>query len=116
MSGGTSYWAGAAAEERVAEHYARCGAAIAERRWRGRGGEIDVIARDGDRLIFVEVKASRTHARAAERVSPRQIARLHAAAGEFMAGEPRGADTEARFDVALVDGTGRVEVRENVFL
>ena len=45
--GVTSYHAGVAAEEAVARQYERAGLHIAARRWRGKGGEIDLIARDG---------------------------------------------------------------------
>jgi len=111
--GGTSYHAGRVAEDIVAERYRRRGLAIAGRRWRGAGGEIDLIVRDGEAVVFIEVKKSRSHARAAERLGERQIARLFSAASEFLAGEPKGQLTETRFDVALVDGMGRVEILEN---
>lgn len=54
--------------------------------------------------------------RRAERLQPRQIARLQVAAEEFMGQEPRGLNTPARFDVALVDGTGRIEILENALM
>lgn len=88
---------------------------ITARRWRGQGGEIDIVARDGEGVIFIEVKAARTHARAAERLGRAQQLRIYEAAAEFLAGEPRGSLTEARFDVALVDATGRIEILENAF-
>ncbi|RVV97417.1 hypothetical protein EKE94_12750 [Mesobaculum littorinae] len=116
MSGRVSYHAGLAAEDQVAAHYTARGHRIAGRRWRGRSGEIDLIARDGDDVVFIEVKASRSHAAAAARVSPRQIERIFAAAGEYLAGEPAGQNTPARFDVALVDRTGRIDICENAFL
>lgn len=115
MSGATSYHAGLAAEAQVAAHYQAAGRAIAARRWRGQGGEIDLVARDGSALVFVEVKQAETHAWAAERVSDRQAARIRAAASEYVADEPMGQNTEMRFDVALVDRRGRIEVIENVF-
>ena len=37
------------------------------------------------------------------------------AATEFLAGEPKGQLTDVRFDVALVDDKGRIEVLENAF-
>jgi len=111
--GGRAYLAGCAAEESVAADYARRGLSVVARRWRGRGGELDLIARDGDGLVFIEVKKSRSFADAAARVSVRQMERLLAAASEFVAGEPRGQLTEMRFDVALVDGMGRIEILEN---
>ena len=115
MTGAVSYHAGFAAEAAVAAQYERNGQVIAARRWRGASGEIDLIARDGDGLIFIEVKQSKTHAAAAEHLGPRQMARLLAAATEFVAHEPRGQDTPMRFDVALVDATGRIEILQNAF-
>jgi len=115
MTGQVSYLAGLAAEDQVARLYARAGHQIAARRWRGSCGEIDLIARNGADVIFIEVKKSRTHARAAEHLTPRQIARIYGTAAEFLGGEPRGQATDVRFDVALVDAQGCIEVRENVF-
>jgi putative endonuclease len=115
MSGARSYYAGLAAEDQVATVYNRSGMAVCARRWRGSGGEIDLIARSGAEVIFIEVKQSATHALAAEHLSPRQMARIYASASEFLAGEPAGQLTESRFDVALVDGRGKIEILENAF-
>ncbi len=115
MSGITSYHAGLAAEEIVAGDYARRGRPVVRRRWRGQGGEIDLIARDGDQVIFVEVKKAKSFAEAASRLGERQMRRLWAAAEEYVGNEPRGSLTDVRFDLALVDGCGRVQVIENAF-
>ncbi|MCU0901997.1 MAG: YraN family protein [Cypionkella sp.] len=115
MSGRRSYHAGLSAEDQVAQLYDRAGCAVVARRWRGPCGEIDLIARDGAEVIFIEVKQASSHARAAERLTPRQMARIYASAECFLGGEPAGAHTPARFDVALVDGMGRIEVMENAF-
>jgi len=115
MSGLVSYEAGLAAEAAVARHYVRSGRQITARRWRGTAGEIDLIARDGAEVIFIEVKQSATHALAAQHLTPRQMGRIYASASEFLAGEPAGQGTECRFDVALVDGVGRIEILENAF-
>lgn len=113
LAGAVSHRAGVAAEATVAAHYRRTGREVVAQRWRGQGGEVDLVARDRGELVFVEVKKSRNFARAAERVTPRQIARLFAAAAEFLGTEPGGQATPVRFDVALVDGMGRIEVMEN---
>lgn len=113
MGGAVSYHAGAAAEDQVARLYQARGMAIESRRWRGKGGELDLVARDEEGVIFVEVKKSRTHARAAERLSSRQIGRLFAAASEYLGLTERGLDSPSRFDVALIDSIGRVEILEN---
>ena len=115
MTGLVSYHAGLAAEGSVEGHYVRAGHVVVQRRWRGAGGEIDLIVRDGDSLIFIEVKKSRDFARAAERVSERQMQRIYATASEFLAGEANGQDTDVRFDVALVNGVGEIQVIENAF-
>lgn len=115
MSGVTSYQAGLVAEDQVSAEYRRRGHKTCQRRWRGRGGEIDLIIEDGPGLVFVEVKCARDFARAAERVSRRQMQRIFTTAGEYLARMPNGLDTDARFDVALVDGTGRIEIMENAF-
>ena len=47
---------GAAAEALAAEYLSARGLAIVARNYRCRGGEIDLIARDGDTLVFVEVR------------------------------------------------------------
>ena len=114
MTGAASYHGGLAAEDAVARHYADAGYVIAARRWRSAAGEIDLVLRKEGAVVFVEVKRSRDFAAAAERLGARQIARLLMAAEMFLGSEPAGTDTEARFDLALVDGTGRVEIRENV--
>lgn len=115
MSGTVSYHAGRVAEDQVADLYCRQGRHIAGRRWRGVSGEIDIVARDGDQVIFIEVKKSKTHAMAAEHLSERQMARIYASASEFIGGEPMGQATLVRFDVALVDAMGRIEILENAF-
>lgn len=115
MSGARSYHAGLAAEDQVAQLYDRSGRAVCARRWRGSAGEIDLIARDGAEVIFIEVKQSKTHALAAEHLTSRQMARIYSAASEFLAGEPGGQLTDVRFDVALVDAVGRIEVLENAY-
>lgn len=115
MSGASSYHAGLAAEDQVARFYSRSGREVCARRWRGASGEIDLIARQGAEVIFIEVKQSSTHAMAAEHLTPRQMARIYATASEYLAGEPRGQMTESRFDVALVNAAGQIEILENAF-
>jgi len=110
-----AYHAGRAAEDQVAQLYDRDGMSVCSRRWRGAGGEIDIVARDGTRVIFIEVKQSRTHAEAAAHLTDRQMQRIWAAGSEFLAGEPMGSLTDVRIDVALVDGAGRIEILRNAY-
>jgi len=112
--GQTNHQAGLAAEAIVARDYLNRGQEVACQRWRGKAGEIDLIIRDGDRVVFAEVKKSRTHDRAATRLSFRQLERICNAASEFVDGEPNGQLTEIRFDLATVDQAGTVRIIENV--
>lgn len=112
-AGQLAYYSGRAAETQVAARYTASGHHLCEERWRGRGGEIDLVMRMNDALVFVEVKRAKTHHIAAERITQRQTARLFASASEYLAQEPSGQSTNCRFDVALVDAMGRIEVIEN---
>jgi putative endonuclease len=116
MTGQANYFAGLAAEDIVARDYAARAHHLAARRWRGQAGEIDLVMRDGDTIVFVEVKKSKTFDRAAQMLGRRQMDRIYASAGEFLAGEPKGQLTDVRFDLALVDGRGAVNIIENAFM
>ncbi len=113
--GRMSYEAGLAAEERILSDYERRGFPVHDRRWRGGRGEIDIVLRDGERLIFVEVKQSRTFDNALAHLTEGQIARLYASAEEYIASTPMGSLTDVRFDVALVNQHGEFRILENAF-
>jgi putative endonuclease len=94
--------AGRAAETSAAMLLRLKGYRILARRFQGRRGEIDLIARRGSVLAFVEVKRRPTITAAAESIGPRQQARIAAAAEEFVAQHPRLASLGIRFDAILV--------------
>jgi len=75
---------------------------IAARRWRSPVGEIDIVARRGRLLIFVEVKARDRLDDAAEAVTDRQRRRIAAAAEVWLASHPDDAQCDMRFDAILV--------------
>ena len=108
-----NYHAGLSAEDSVRRHYVRQGADLKEQRWKGPGGEIDLILCEGDRVVFVEVKKSKTHARAVDRVTHRQMGRIRASAEAYLDRCPMGSLTDMRIDVALVDAQGVVQIVEN---
>ncbi|WP_420585128.1 YraN family protein [Ruegeria sp.] len=110
-----SYHAGQAAEQQVASEYERLGFLIEHRRWRGAGGEIDLIARNADGVVFIEVKKSSSFDLAAARINRRQMDRICASAAQFLEHEPAGQLTNTRFDAALVDASGAVQIIENAF-
>lgn len=111
--GRRNHLAGLAAEDCVARRYQQAGACLAARRWRGSIGEVDLVFREGRRVVFVEVKKSRSFDQAAAHLTDRQIRRIYATGSEFLGGEPAGQNTETRFDVALVDARGDIRVIEN---
>ncbi|MEE4187603.1 MAG: YraN family protein [Roseobacter sp.] len=113
FKGQHAYHAGLAAEQSALRCYLARGYQLEALRWRGQSGELDLILRDGEAFVFVEVKKSRSMVQAALQISPSQKARILAAAEEFVATQPSGLLSEMRFDVALVDQNGRVETLEN---
>jgi putative endonuclease len=116
LRGQTADASGRAAEASVARDYLRRGFALCAERWRGKGGELDLVAERGGTYVFVEVKSGPTHACAAERLQGAQIARLQVAAAEFLGSLGLSQDTDCRFDVALTDRLGRIEIVENALL
>lgn len=115
QQGALAYHSGDCAETGVAERYAQAGYQVVSRRWRSAAGEIDLILRQKDLWVFVEVKKARNADLAALRLDRRQMNRICQSACCFCEGLATGSLTEMRFDVALVDGFGRVEIIENAF-
>lgn len=110
-----NHLAGTTAENRVAQDYERRGFAVTQQRWRSPAGEVDLILSGHGGLVFVEVKKSHSIAAAAERLTQRQMTRICHAAECYLAETGAPMDTEIRFDVALMDGTGACEILENAF-
>lgn len=78
---------------------------IIRRRFKAKGGEVDLVASQGKSTIFIEVKWRRTIEAAAASVLPRQRARIEQAAKYFMISERYSEDRSIRFDVvALAPG------------
>ncbi|MFE3836259.1 YraN family protein [Pseudogemmobacter sonorensis] len=112
-----NFHSGHSAEEAVARHYGGNGGEIAARRWRATGGEVDLIVDDADgTLVFVEVKHAPTHDLAATRIGPSQWRRIAATADRYLARRYGHLDVDMRFDLALVDRMGRVEIVENAYM
>lgn len=65
-------------------------------------GEIDLIARRGDLVVFVEVKRRADLAAGLDAISPRQRLRLVRAAEGYLARHPELARCRLRFDVIVV--------------
>lgn len=95
---------GRAAEDLAAAYYAAEGFALLDRRCRLGRGELDLVVRRGDLLVFVEVKARRGSGWGdpSEAAPPWKLRRLRSAARRWLAEHaPRGVE-EFRFDLAAV--------------
>ncbi len=93
---------GLTAENRAAAVLVAKGYRIVSRRWRSPAGEIDIVARRGNVLVFIEVKARAAFDAAAYAVTARQQRRIAAAAAAWLAVNADDAGCDIRFDVILV--------------
>ncbi len=75
---------------------------ILARRWQGGVGEIDIVARRGSVLAFVEVKARANREAALTALTVRQRRRLVRAAETYVARFPQFAGLDLRFDMILL--------------
>ncbi len=82
----------------------RRGYAILDRRYRTRYGEIDIVAQEGDTIVFVEVKARATaeFGLAAEAVTRQKQRQLASMAVDYL-GRHHFTDRPCRFDVVAID-------------
>ena len=117
MSGNdTTTRLGQRGEDLAADYLARQRLTLVARNHRCRGGEIDLICRDGRTLVFVEVRLRRSgdFGGAAASITATKRRRLILAAQHYLAtvGTP---DADCRFDCVLIEGA-RVEWIKNAFL
>jgi putative endonuclease len=104
---------GAWGEETAARYLIDKGFAIIERNWHAAHGELDLVAQDGETLVFVEVKARRRHDYGwpEEAVTPTKQRRLRKTAWAYLQAHEIG-DVDWRFDVVAIDrGPGGDVVR-----
>ncbi|MEZ5162941.1 MAG: YraN family protein [Fimbriimonadaceae bacterium] len=94
---------GKEAEDRAANYLLGLGYTLVTRRFKSSRGEIDLIALDGDTLVFVEVKyRTRGHERAAEAVGWTKQQRFHQAVKEYLA-KADHPPMPSRYDLITVD-------------
>ena len=109
-------------EETAAAYLAQKGYAILERQYRTPAGEIDLIARDGRTLVFIEVKtrSSARYGRPAAAVGREKQRRITRAAMWYMMSEKRQSEAPpCRFDVVEIfaspEGAWKARHLENAF-
>ena len=110
---------GKTGEDLACAELAQRGYKIIARRYRQRGGEIDIIAKDGATWVFVEVKARDSHefGEAAEAVTPYKRRRIARLAMDYVM-RHRLSNCPCRFDVVAIHfdaGETRIEVFQNAF-
>src|ERR1700694_2310836 len=93
---------GLSAESRAAAYLMAKGYRVLAKRFRTPYGEIDLVARKRNLLAFIEVKARASLDEAAYAVTPRQQARIIAAAQGWLMAHPEHAEFDLRFDAVLI--------------
>jgi len=110
---------GKTGEDLACEELKRRGYAIIARRYRRRGGELDIVARDGQTMVFVEVKAREGHAfgEAFEAVTAHKQRQITRIALDYLM-RHRLAHCPCRFDVVSIHfdtGAPAIEVFQGAF-
>lgn len=95
---------GRLAETLAAWAYRLRGFEIMDRRFKAAGGEVDLVARKGPLLVFIEVKRRAAVDDALFAVTYRNRRRMEQAVKSWLARHPRLAQSDIRFDIAAVAG------------
>ena len=105
---------GQMAEAEACRHLQQQGLGLVERNYQCRSGEIDLIMREQQSLVFVEVRyrSSAQFGGAAASVDPRKQAKLIAAASHYLQQHPALAQHPARFDVVAITPTALEWIRD----
>jgi len=110
---------GTSAESLACDHLCRAGLSLVARNYRSPFGEIDLIMREGDATIFVEVRYrhSSRFGTPAETVNAQKQAKLRATAEHFLQQQRRLAGSPCRFDVVAIEGDApaRIHWLQNAF-
>jgi putative endonuclease len=115
-AGGAKKLLGARGEEAASAYLERQGIQIIERNWRCSAGEADIIARESDALVFIEVKTRTTHAAGLpeEAITKAKRARYEKIAIEYLDNHDLPS-SRVRFDVISINvsGKGRAFLRHH---
>ena len=106
---------GAAQEQAACRYLERHGLRLLARNHRCRHGEIDLVMRDADTLVFVEVRYRRggRFGTAADSVDIHKQRRLAAAAGHYLQSHP--SPLPCRFDVVAIGAGDQIDWIRNAF-
>ena len=104
-------------EQRAADHYRALGFELVARNWRcpvrELPGELDLIVRSGELIVFCEVKARQRagFGGAANAVDDAKQARIRALAAAWLAEQSAGGEVDVRFDVIAIEGVTLTHLR-----
>ncbi len=107
-------------EDEAVRFLRKKGYRILERNFRSRLGEIDIVARDGDTIVFVEVKTRSTESFGSPKdaIDARKIRRITRGSMDYLRRNFKDGDVNIRFDVVTVelkDGGYSTELIKNAF-
>ena len=112
---------GKRAEQVALNHLRRHGLSLVTRNFHCRHGEVDLIMRDGECLVFVEVRyrSSHSYIAAALSVDERKQGKIARTAARYLGLKPSLSDCPVRFDVVAFDGgesgAGRIQWIKDAF-
>lgn len=109
---------GADSESMAVTFLKKNGYKIIERNYRTKIGEIDIIAKDGDTIVFIEVKARKSRAYNPKEAVTSSKKRKISMVALYYLKSTRQINTRARFDVVAIDSakkSGAVEIIKNAF-
>ena len=105
-------------ERAAARYLERCGYEVLDRNWSCPAGEVDIVAQDGDTIVFVEVKTRTSIMKGfpEEAVDAEKRARYEKIAAWYLKDECDAVDMHVRFDVMalLVVGEDRAFMKHYV--
>lgn len=112
--------AGSAFEQRACVELERAGLKLLVRNYTTRYGELDLVMREGDTVVFVEVRhrLRASYGNAATSITATKQAKLVQTAQLWLAAHPKHAQRACRFDVVTYDGPGesaKMEWLRNAF-
>jgi putative endonuclease len=108
---------GLRAEDRAADHLSDCGLEILARNVTAAGAELDLIARDGETIVFVEVR-KRSNDRLGhplETIDARKQARIRRGATGWLIARGLWEQVAVRFDAVAIVGDDRIEWLKDAF-
>ncbi len=109
---------GQVGELHATKHLEAKGLRILARNWRCSIGELDIVARDGEHIVFIEVKSAgrQSDFRPEDRVNHEKQTRIKRLARAYL--KSQRLDAPVRYDIVTViwqDGQARIEHFENAF-